>query len=165
MRKGDLTENETSLLDPGFRTAATHATPRISKPVISCGWQVILGRMYIFDQLAEARIEEAISRGELDNLAGKGRPLRLDDDKNIPEEYRMAYRILKCAGIVPPEVELRNRINALQESISGNLDDVNKSMALKKLHCLYIQLDNTRNRQANLAIQEEYYRKVLGKFS
>ncbi len=38
------------------------------------------------DQIAEARIREAIDRGELRDLPGEGKPLRLDDDSAIPEE-------------------------------------------------------------------------------
>jgi len=59
----------------------------------------------MLDFLAEQRIAEAVSRGELDELPGAGRPLELDDDKLIPEDLRLAYRILKNAGFVPPEVK------------------------------------------------------------
>ena len=41
----------------------------------------------LLDALAEARIEEAIARGELDGLPGAGRPLVLDDDRLI-ERFR-----------------------------------------------------------------------------
>lgn len=70
----------------------------------------------MFDLLAERRIAEAIARGELDDLPGAGRPLDLDDDPLVPEELRAAYRILKNAGIAPPEVKklglMRVRIEA-----------------------------------------------------
>ena len=50
--------------------------------------------------LAERKIEEAIERGEFESLPGAGRPLDLDDlDPLLPEELRMAYRILKNAGM------------------------------------------------------------------
>ena len=49
--------------------------------------------------LAERKIEEAIARGEFDNLPGAGRPLDLDDEDPLwPEEVRMARRILRNAG-------------------------------------------------------------------
>jgi hypothetical protein len=49
--------------------------------------------------LAERTIEEAIARGEFDDLPGAGRPLDLDDvDPLLPEELRMAFRLLKNAG-------------------------------------------------------------------
>ena len=70
----------------------------------------------MFDLLAERRVAEAIARGELDDLPGAGRPLDLDDDALVPEELRAAYRILKNAGIAPPEVKklglMRVRIEA-----------------------------------------------------
>ncbi len=61
--------------------------------------------MLAFELIAEKRIAEAIERGELDDLPGEGRTLVLDDDRLVPEELRMAYRILKNAGYVPQEVE------------------------------------------------------------
>lgn len=61
--------------------------------------------MRAFDSLAERMIEEALARGELDNLPGSGRRLDLEDDPLVPEDLRMAYRILKNAGYVPREVE------------------------------------------------------------
>jgi len=55
--------------------------------------------------LAERRIEEAIARGEFDELPGAGRPLELDDDPLVPEDMRVACRILKNAGYVPAEAQ------------------------------------------------------------
>jgi DnaJ-like protein len=40
--------------------------------------------MSIFDQLAEAKIAEAMRRGELDDLPGAGRPLELEDLSHVP---------------------------------------------------------------------------------
>jgi hypothetical protein len=54
--------------------------------------------------IAEQRIAEAIANGELDDLPGTGKALELDDDALVPEELRVAYRILKNAGVAPPEV-------------------------------------------------------------
>jgi Domain of unknown function (DUF1992) len=59
----------------------------------------------MLDFLAERRIAEAVSRGELDDLPGAGRPLDLDDDRLVPEDLRAANRILKNAGVAPPEVK------------------------------------------------------------
>jgi hypothetical protein len=68
-------------------------------------------------QLVEQRIADAVARGEFSNLPGKGQPLELDDDRLIPVEQRLACRILKNAGYLPPElddmVEINRLINAL----------------------------------------------------
>lgn len=66
--------------------------------------------MEIFAQLAEGRIAEAMAKGEFDGLAGSGKPLPRDDHSLISPELRMAYRILKNAGVLPKEVALRKEI-------------------------------------------------------
>jgi Domain of unknown function (DUF1992) len=81
--------------------------------------------------LAERVIQEAIARGELDDLPGAGRPLELDDDALVPEELRVAYRILKNAGFVPPEVEALNEIAALERLAMGDATAVKKLALLK----------------------------------
>ena len=60
--------------------------------------------MLALEWIAERRIAEAVSQGELDDLPGTGKPLALDDDALVPGELRMAHRILKNAGLVPREV-------------------------------------------------------------
>jgi len=99
----------------------------------------------MLDFLAERRIAEAIANGELEELPGEGRPLDLEDDALVPEELRLAYRILKNAGFVPPEVQTLNEIAEL-ERLAG-LD----SKAARKLALL-----KTR-------IEAGYYEKVLRK--
>jgi hypothetical protein len=69
----------------------------------------------MFDLIAEQKIAQAIARGELDNLPGAGRPLDLDDDALIPEELRLAYRILKNAGYLPPELETSKDVTAVKK--------------------------------------------------
>lgn len=59
----------------------------------------------MLDFIAEQRIAEAIANGDFDDLPGSGKPLELDDDSLVHEELRLAYRILKNAGFVPPEIE------------------------------------------------------------
>jgi hypothetical protein len=61
--------------------------------------------MTALELIAETRIAEAASRGELDDLPGAGSPLELDDDRLVPEEQRMANRILRNAGFAPREIE------------------------------------------------------------
>ncbi len=81
--------------------------------------------------IAEQRIAEAIANGELDDLPGAGRPLDLDDDALIPEELRLAWRILKNAGYVPPELETLNEIAQLERIAMGDATAVGKLALLK----------------------------------
>ena len=68
-----------------------------------------------FEQMVEARIREAIESGELRDLPGEGKPLTLDDVSAIPEELRAAYRILKNAGFLPPELQLRKELREAEQ--------------------------------------------------
>jgi hypothetical protein len=65
--------------------------------------------MFALEWIAERRIAEAVSQGELDHLPGAGAPLDLEEEALVPEDLRMAHRILKNAGLVPREVEEARR--------------------------------------------------------
>lgn len=110
--------------------------------------------MLALELLAERQIQEAIERGELDDLPGAGQPLDLDDDPLVPEELRLAYRILKNAGFVPAEVGELNEIGQLERLVAaGDIDREAHSKALRRLALL-----KTR-------VETRYYRQVLGKLS
>ncbi|CDI03677.1 hypothetical protein BN873_610074 [Candidatus Competibacter denitrificans Run_A_D11] len=80
--------------------------------------------MNLLDQIAEARIQAAIDQGELRDLPGQGKPLQLDDDSAIPEELRVAYRILKNAGFLPRNYSCAKK-SAVPNSCLGNYRRVN----------------------------------------
>ena len=61
--------------------------------------------MLSFELIAERKIAEAAAQGEFDNLPGAGKPLDLEEDPLVPEDQRMANRILRNAGFAPREVE------------------------------------------------------------
>jgi hypothetical protein len=65
-------------------------------------------------KLAENRIEEAIANGEFENLPGQGRPLDLGEYFALPAAERAGVALLKSAQVVPPEVELLQRIAELE---------------------------------------------------
>lgn len=71
----------------------------------------------MLDFLVEQKLAEAVSRGELDDLPGQGKPLDLDDDPLVPEDLRLAYRILKNAGFVPQEVKAANKLALIKARI------------------------------------------------
>ena len=71
----------------------------------------------MLDFLAEKKLAEAVSRGELDDLPGAGKPLQLDDDPLVPEDLRLAYRILKNAGFVPQEVKAANKLELIKARV------------------------------------------------
>ena len=75
-----------------------------------------------WEQIAENRIAQAFDQGEFENLPGKGRPLDLTGYFSIPSEDRMAFSILKNAGIVPGEVELMSAVEELERRLQSCKD-------------------------------------------
>ena len=62
--------------------------------------------MWFLTELAERRIREAQDNGDFDHLPGAGQPLPPDEiDPLVPEHQRIAYRVLKNSGFLPPELE------------------------------------------------------------
>ena len=72
-----------------------------------------------FQKSVDEKIEEAIAKGEFDNLPGKGKPLDLDAYFATPEHLRMGYSILKSADIIPEEMELLREIEGLKKSLDS----------------------------------------------
>jgi hypothetical protein len=117
-------------------------------------------RVGLFEELAERRIAEAIARGDLDGLRGEGKPLQLDDDAGVPPELRVAYRVLKNAGYVPPEVELRREIAALVHLL-GDIEDAERAAAARRLAMLRTRLASVRRRESTLLLDDRYKMKLL----
>ena len=100
--------------------------------------------MIVLDLLAAQRIREAQVRGAFDALPGAGRPLDLDEPPLVPDDVRMANRILKNAGFVPPEVELRRERHDASRSVAEACDDTARAAALRKLHALELRIAAAR---------------------
>ena len=58
----------------------------------------------------DEQIRQAIQRGEFDNLAGKGKPLDLNENPYEDPGWRLAYRLLKENGYTLPWIETRRNI-------------------------------------------------------
>jgi hypothetical protein len=115
--------------------------------------------MLALDLLAERRIAEAIARGELDDLPGAGQPLALDDAALVPEELRAAYRMLKNAGFVPPEVESLRELRELERLVDSSPDAEARRRALLRLDLIRAQLEQASFRRGPSALPE--YRQAL----
>ncbi|MBI4731663.1 MAG: DUF1992 domain-containing protein [Chloroflexi bacterium] len=74
----------------------------------------------------DAIIEEAMRRGEFDNLPGAGKPIDLSAYFNTPEEVRLAYSILKNADVLPQEAELLKEIAALKKELEVCAEEAGK---------------------------------------
>lgn len=117
--------------------------------------------MNIIDQIAEARIKEAIERGEFENLPGAGKPLVLADDSLIPEELRAGYRLLKNAGFLPPELEVRKQIREVEDLLAETTDFESCRCGRLRLDLLQAQLERKRGARLSLLQEPAYQEHVL----
>ena len=78
--------------------------------------------MSVFARIAEAKIQDAIERGDFDGLPGRGKPLEFEDLSGVPPHMRLGYKILRNAGVAPPEVELRREVYRLDQQIAVTRD-------------------------------------------
>lgn len=116
--------------------------------------------MLLIDRLAEENIVAAARRGEFEDLPGAGKPLLLDDDSAVPEELRVAYRILKNAGCLPPEQQLRNEIRQIEGLLNRVDADIEQASLGRRLLLLKTRLA-LQGREINLLTEEAAYREKL----
>ena len=103
----------------------------------------------IFDKAVEAIIKEAMERGEFDNLPGKGKPIDLSAYFDTPEEVRMAYSLLKNAGMTPREVDLLREIAELKQGLAAVQDEPKKQELQKQIGQKQVEFNLMMERQKN----------------
>ena len=114
-----------------------------------------------FEKIVEERIRQSMEKGEFDNLPGTGKPLDLDDFSFVPEELRMAYKILKNADCVPPEIELKKEILQAEDLLESMTDVKLRYKAIKKLNFLIMKLNTMHNGSASFDVPQKYETKLV----
>ncbi len=116
-----------------------------------------------FNKIAEKKIQEAMDNGEFEDLPGKGKPLRIEDDRHLPADIRLAHKILKNADCLPPELELRKEILTIEELLAGEKDAKAKYRQIKKLNYLIMKLNMSRRSSFSLEKNQVYYDRLVDK--
>jgi hypothetical protein len=114
-----------------------------------------------FEKIIESRIKKAQVEGAFENLPGSGQPLRLEDDRHIPEDLRMAHKVLKNADCLPPEVQLRKEIRTTEDLLAGMTDTVQKYRTIKKLNFLILKLNALKDTNPAHDIPQRYFGEVV----
>jgi len=120
--------------------------------------------MDAFEKIAERKIEEAIRNGEFENLLNRGKPINLQEDCLIPPEIRMAYRVLKNSGCIPPELEVRNEIISLRSMINSLDDDKERMKKIRELNFKLLKINELRKKPLDIEDFPEYQDKIYRKF-
>lgn len=117
-----------------------------------------------FEKIVEERIRKAQKKGEFENLSGTGKPLILEDDRCVPEDIRLAHKILKNADCLPPEIELKKEIRRTEDLLAGMEETAEKYKTIKKLNFLIMKLNSIRNTSVIFEAPQKYMGKLVGRF-
>ena len=98
-------------------------------------------------KVTDAIIQEAMQRGEFDDLPGSGKPLDLTDYFNTPEDIRIAYSILKSAGLLPEEVELLKEMESIKSQLDSCSDERKHRRLIKELDKWMLKFNLLMDRQ------------------
>ena len=84
------------------------------------------------------------------------KPLDLTDDQHIPEDLRLAYKILKNGDCLPPEIELKKEIQTTHDLLADMPDTAERYRVLQKLNFLIMKLNTTRNGDTRFDMPQHY---------
>jgi hypothetical protein len=119
--------------------------------------------MFDYLKIVEQKILEAQERGEFDNLPGHGKPLALEDDSNIPEELRVAYKILKNADCLPPELQEKREIRQMEDLLESAPDEKERYKLIKKINFRIMKLNILGRKSPLLEEKQIYYKRLIDK--
>ena len=117
-----------------------------------------------FDRIVEERILAAQKQGRFESLPGEGKPLEIQEDGHIPEDLRMAFKILKNADCLPPEIELKKEILKTEDLLENMKDELQKYKTMKRLNYLIMKLNTVRKTRVAFETPERYEPEIISKF-
>jgi len=98
-------------------------------------------RLRLLEDDIGRHLAESHASGELSQAPSFGKPLNFGDGyDDTPDELRMGMKILKDAGVLPPEVEFMQQIEALRLSLEGAADDAETRAKRQRLSEMRQQL-------------------------
>ena len=114
-----------------------------------------------FEKLVEERIKKAQKEGVFDDLEGSHKPLKLDN-MNVPDDLRLAHKILKNAGFLPPEVELKKKITHTEQLLeTAEIGSPQRVKIQKKLNYLLTKLSTARGDQPGSPLLSGVYQNTI----
>lgn len=124
--------------------------------------------MHFMASIADEKIREAIRNGEFDNLPGFGKPLPPDDMAGVPEQLRMGFKMLKNAGVLPEEMQLRKEMVTLEDLLAVCRDESERAklrseLSVKRLRYQALMSDRGWHSSAAFTEYESKIRQKLTK--
>lgn len=115
--------------------------------------------------IAEKKILEAMREGVFDHLPGKGKPLRLDDLSHVPPELRASYMVLKNAGVLPEELQVKKEVITLQKLLDCCQDEAERVSLRKRLNEKTLRFNMLMDkRNPGRSVLRQYEEKIYARF-
>lgn len=115
-----------------------------------------MSKLLTLDEHIAQSLRRSEESGELQTTRSWGKPIEADDGfDETPGELRMAFKMLKDAGFVPPEVEMMNRLAALRKQLealnadSGNDATISRQRLKQQIAELQLSLSMRLERMAS----------------
>ncbi len=116
--------------------------------------------------ISEQRIKKAYDDGEFNQLPGFGKPLNLNDDLGIPQELKMAHRMLKNAGFSTDEMSLHKEMMRIEDLIRVCENDLEKEELQRSLNEKMVKYNSMLSKKrinTNSSLFKNYEQKIEGK--
>ncbi len=116
--------------------------------------------------ISEQRIKKAYDDGEFNTLPGFGKPMNLDEDASIPEDLRMAHRLMKNAGYTDDEISIRKEIRSIEDLIKKCENEDEKKELKRNLNDRILKFNSLQSKKkinTNSSIFKNYQDKIENK--
>lgn len=117
--------------------------------------------MFGYLKIVEKRIKEAQKNGAFDDLPGRGSPLKYEEDRHVPEDLRLAYKILKNADCLPPEIGEKKEIRQMEDLLATIPDEKEKYKLIKKINYKIMKLNMMGRKSPLFEEKQIYYKKLI----
>lgn len=106
-----------------------------------------LQRLQLLDDHIGRALRASEASGELEAAPSWGKPLDFGDGyEQTPPELRMGFKILKDAGIVPPEVEMMRALAGLRSELEAAAGDAARERGLRgRIAAMQLAIDLRRD--------------------
>lgn len=86
------------------------------------------------DEAIAEHLEQALRSGELRSAQSFGKPMPESEGwAETPAEFRLPFKILKNAGVTPPEVEMFQRRAQLRQALEACTDESRRTLLQRQL--------------------------------
>ena len=119
--------------------------------------------MKLLDALVEQRIAAAAARGGFVDSPAARAPLAAGEDALVPEEVRVANRILTTAGFAPPATEQLRALGGLQAELNAVTQPAASCRIHTRMLALGMALESLRG--GPLVLPREYCRRIAERLS